>query len=92
MAQAELKTLGVREFRESLAEHLVSDQPIAITKHGLTLGYYIPTYKGLNQADSQALQEASKQLNDLLNAQSLDSEALIEQSKALRKQSKKTSG
>ena len=84
MAQ-EVKTLGVREFREKLAEHLMSDSPIAVTKHGLTVGYYIPTHRPITEGDKQALLEASKRLQELLEAQGLDAETLIEETKALRK-------
>ena len=43
VTKSDLKTVGVREFRERLSEHLMSESPIAVTKHGLTVGYYIPT-------------------------------------------------
>jgi hypothetical protein len=42
MAASTLKAMGIREFRESIAEHVKADKPLAITRHGLTLGYYIP--------------------------------------------------
>ena len=36
--------IGIREFRESLSTYLLQSQaPIAITRHGDTVGYYIPT-------------------------------------------------
>ena len=35
--------LGIREFREKLASYLLeSDVPVAITRHGDTVGHYIP--------------------------------------------------
>ena len=37
--------IGIREFREKLAGYLESDQPLAITRHGETLGFYIPAQK-----------------------------------------------
>jgi antitoxin (DNA-binding transcriptional repressor) of toxin-antitoxin stability system len=35
-------TVGVREFRENLATHLESEEPVAITRHGDTIGHYVP--------------------------------------------------
>jgi hypothetical protein len=34
--------VGIREFREKLARYLLeTDVPVAITRHGDTIGYYI---------------------------------------------------
>ena len=32
--------IGIREFRENLAGYLESGKPLAITRHGETLGFY----------------------------------------------------
>jgi antitoxin (DNA-binding transcriptional repressor) of toxin-antitoxin stability system len=89
MAQSEVKTVGVREFRENFSEHLMSNVPIAVTKHGLTVGYYIPTHRPVSQVDKQALAEATKQLSDMLEAEGLDPEALIREAISLRKKDKR---
>jgi len=35
--------VGIREFREKLAAYLLEgDAPVAITRHGDTVGYFIP--------------------------------------------------
>jgi len=34
--------IGIREFRQKLAGYLESGTPLAITRHGETLGFYIP--------------------------------------------------
>ena len=34
--------VGVREFRENFATFLESDEPIAVTRHGETIGVYTP--------------------------------------------------
>lgn len=35
--------VGIRDFRENLATYLLeSDSPVAITRHGDTVGYFIP--------------------------------------------------
>lgn len=88
MAESDIKHLGVREFREKLAEHLMSRDPIAVTKHGLTVGYYIPTHQPITEDDKQALRAASKRLQELLEARGVDPETLIQETQKLRKQAK----
>ena len=88
MAQTDIKHLGVREFREKLSDHLMSKDPIAVTKHGLTVGYYIPTHQPVTEGDKQALLEASKRLQTLLEEQDLNPEILIKETQQLRKQTK----
>lgn len=39
----EIPRVGARQFREGLAQYLDSSTPIAITRHGETVGYYLPT-------------------------------------------------
>ena len=86
--QSTVKSVGIREFREQLSALLLSDEPIAITKHGLTMGYYIPTHQPVSDADKQALQAAAQRLHELLEAKGFDPETLIQEAKALRKQAK----
>ena len=84
-----VKEVGIKDFRENLAEHLASTTPVAITKHGFTVGYYIPTRRPIGESDRQALKEASRQLSELLEGQGLDAEELIRDAIALRKQDKR---
>ena len=41
----ETEKIGMREFRENLAGYLEAGKPLAITRHGETLGFYIPAQK-----------------------------------------------
>ena len=49
--------VGVREFREDLALYLASDKPVAVTRHGRTVGYFIPTRGGSKEERERALVE-----------------------------------
>ena len=90
MATSEkVRTIGVKEFRDNLAEHLLADTPIAVTKHGLTVGYYIPTHHPVTADDKRSLRDAAAQLNRLLEAQGLEPEALIKAAQELRKKDKR---
>jgi hypothetical protein len=92
MATAQLKTIGMKEFREHLAQHMSGDTPLAITRHGLTIGYYIPAYQPVSETDLQALEDATLHLDALLEAQGIDPEDLINDYTALRKARRKARG
>ena len=34
--------VGIREFRENLTAYIESSTPVAITRHGETVGFYVP--------------------------------------------------
>ncbi|HSW06510.1 type II toxin-antitoxin system Phd/YefM family antitoxin [Aquabacterium sp.] len=80
----ETTKVGIREFRSGLAEYIASDTPVAVTRHGQTVGYFIPT-KGQADADVAALKKASAELDRLLAAKSVDIEAVAAEFKAVRK-------
>ena len=50
---SQVKNVSVKEFRENLAEHINSDNPVAVTRHGFTVGYFIPTRKPIEEAHKQ---------------------------------------
>jgi len=37
-----MKQVGIREFREDLAQYAQGTEPIMVTRHGEALGYFIP--------------------------------------------------
>ena len=76
--------VGIREFRADLAEYIASSTPVAVTRHGQTVGYFIPTH-GQVEADIAALKKASKTLDKLLKAQGVDVESLVADFKAERR-------
>lgn len=53
-------SVGMREFRDKLATYLLeSESPMAITRYGDTVGYFIPARRKRSDADKEALREAS---------------------------------
>ena len=76
--------VGVREFRSDLAEYIASSTPVAVTRHGQTVGYFIPT-QGQIEADIASLKKASKALDKLLEAQGVDVESVVAEFKAARR-------
>jgi PHD/YefM family antitoxin component YafN of YafNO toxin-antitoxin module len=58
--------VGIREFREKLASYLLEiDVPVAITRRGDTIGYYIPARRKRSEAERAALKEAAAMENFL---------------------------
>lgn len=54
--------VGMRELRERLAEYLESSVPIEVTRHGRTIGFYIPVPRRPNQSERDALLEAGRRM------------------------------
>jgi hypothetical protein len=75
--------VGIREFRAGLAEYIASDKPVAVTRHGQTVGYFIPTH-GQTDADMVALKQAWAELDRLLAAKAVDVEELASEFKSAR--------
>jgi PHD/YefM family antitoxin component YafN of YafNO toxin-antitoxin module len=71
-------TVGIREFRENLAAYLLeSEVPVAITRHGDTIGYFIPARRKRSEADRTALKEAARQLDALLTSKGVTDDELV---------------
>ncbi len=84
----EATKVGMREFRSGLAEYIALDAPVAVTRHGQTVGFFIPT-RGQAEADVAALKKASAGLDRLLAARSVDIEAVAGEFKAARNTGKR---
>lgn len=80
--------VGIREFRSSLADYIASDSPVAVTRHGQTVGFFIPAKPDLS-ADIAALQSAAAKLDALIGEQGLDVEDLMEDFKAARRETRR---
>lgn len=80
--------VGIREFRENLSNYLESKTPVAITRHGLTIGIYLPTRPKPSQADLDALRVAGEKLDAMIVAAGTNEEELMNDFKTLRKQSR----
>jgi antitoxin (DNA-binding transcriptional repressor) of toxin-antitoxin stability system len=76
--------VGIREFRENLSGYLESPTPVAITRHGETIGFYVPTRRQPSEADLEALRRAGDKLSALIRASGANEEELVNDFKALR--------
>ena len=70
--------VGIREFRDKLSTYLLeSDTTIAITRHGDTVGYYIPARRKRTDDDRTALKEAASKLQSVLTSQGISEDEVI---------------
>jgi antitoxin (DNA-binding transcriptional repressor) of toxin-antitoxin stability system len=80
--------IGMREFRENLAGYLESGKPLAITRHGETIGFYIPAQKRNRMAEVEAMRAAAKDLDAMIATWGASEDELIEEYKELRQSSR----
>jgi len=80
----EITKVGVREFRSGLAKFIASNLAVAITRHGQTVGYFIPT-NGQAESDMTALKNATKALDKRLAAKKIDIESVVSDFKIARR-------
>jgi hypothetical protein len=80
----EATKVGIREFRAGMAEFISSRTPVAVTRHGQTIGYFIPTH-GQAEADVASLKKASKTLDRMLAAKSVEVNSVVADFKTARK-------
>lgn len=70
--------VGIRDFREKLASYLLeSDAPVAITRHGDTVGYYIPARRKRSEVERAALKEVASRLQKMLEAKGISEEEIV---------------
>ena len=81
--------VGIREFRSQLPHYLLEvGQPLAITRHGETIGYYIPTRDKTGVDDLKALRAAAEKLDRLLQASGVEPDEIVEAFNTKRREPK----
>jgi PHD/YefM family antitoxin component YafN of YafNO toxin-antitoxin module len=81
----ETQKVGIREFRDNLATYLLeSEAPVAITRHGDTVGFYIPARRKRTDAEKAAFQEASSRWQQVLDSKGITEEDAVADFKRLR--------
>jgi PHD/YefM family antitoxin component YafN of YafNO toxin-antitoxin module len=85
-----LLKVGIREFRENLANYLLqSDKPVAITRHGDTVGYYLPARRKRSDAERARLKEAAARLQEMLLGEGITEDEIIADFKRWRAEGRK---
>ncbi len=78
--------VGIREFRENLSSYLESTKPVAITRHGATIGIYVPAKPRASQADLEALRLAGEKMQELIAAAGTSEDEIVGDFKRLRRE------
>ena len=72
------QSVGIREFRDKLATYVLeSDAPVAITRNGDTVGYFLPTRRKRSDSERAAFEEAAARWQEIMDANGIDEEQVI---------------
>lgn len=88
----ETTKVGIREFREKLAGYLESGIPLAIMRHGETLGYYIPARKRSRKAQLEAMRATAKDLDAMIATWEASEQELMEEYNTIRREARLKKG
>jgi hypothetical protein len=77
--------VGIRELRACLVSHRESPAPIEITRHGRTVGLYVPLHQGSDQSERERLLEAGRLMQAELQWLGLPEEELAADCKDWRR-------
>ena len=77
--------VGIREFRENLANFLESKDPVAITRHGATIGIFIPTRPKASQAELEALRVAGQKMQQIIASAGLEEDEVLSEFRKIRR-------
>lgn len=84
----ETAKIGVREFRENLSGYLEGGQPLAITRHGETLGFFIPANKRSRAEQIEAMRAAAKDLDAMISTWGASEDDLMKEYTEIRRTSR----
>lgn len=86
----ETQRVGIREFRESLSTYLLqSHGPIAITRHGDTVGYFIPRRRKRTAEEKAASRASWDRVQKMMKEKGITEEDIIRDLEELRKKKHK---
>ncbi len=81
----ETQKIGMREFRANLAGYLEAGTPLAITRHGETLGFYIPAQRRDRKAQIEAMRAAAKELDAMIASWGATEDQLMAEYRKIRR-------
>lgn len=81
----ELQSVGLREFRAHLHKYTrQGEEPIVITSHGETVGYFIPAQPAPQAQHFAALRQAVRKLVAILETSGVDEDSIVSDFRAER--------
>jgi antitoxin (DNA-binding transcriptional repressor) of toxin-antitoxin stability system len=82
--KSEMETVGIREFRKNLAGYLESSAPVAITRHGETIGFFLPAPPKRTEEQWAEFDRAAARLDQMIAETGLSEEEFVEDFKRWR--------
>lgn len=80
----ETPSVGIREFRASLAEYIDTDAPVTITRHGQAVGLFVPLRRPSAEA-LQRLRDAAAKVQEVMPLSDEEIEEVVADFEALRR-------
>lgn len=77
-------SVGIREFRARLADYIAATEPVAVTRHGVTVGWFIPTPVD-REHEVSSLRSAASALDEMLAAREVDVDEIVGEYAAVRR-------
>ena len=77
-------SVGIREFRASLAEYIDTDAPVTITRHGQSVGLFVPLRRP-SAEDLQRLEASAAKVREAMPLSDDEVEAVVADFDALRR-------
>lgn len=77
-------SVGIREFRAGLADYIAAAEPVAVTRHGVTVGWFIPTPVD-RETQIASLRRATATLDELLAKNGVSADELVAEYSAARR-------
>ena len=81
---AETPSVGIREFRATLADYIDADTPVTVTRHGQTVGLFLPLRRPSAEA-LQRMQDAAAKFREIMPLTDEEVEEMVADFDALRR-------
>jgi hypothetical protein len=79
-----IEKISTREFRNNIAKYLLGSNPLAIMRHGQTIGYYFPAKPDEEEIEIKTLKLAASRLDVLLKEKGITEDEVVEEFKKMR--------
>ena len=81
-----LQKVSPREFRNNISQYLSGKDPIAVLRHGQTIGYYFPANPDGDNIEIETLKLAAQSLDALLKSKRVTEDELVEEFQKMRQE------
>jgi antitoxin (DNA-binding transcriptional repressor) of toxin-antitoxin stability system len=79
-----METVGIREFQENLSGYLEGSTPLAITRHGETIGFFLPAPRKKTEEEWAEFDRAAAGVDQIVAEAGLSEEEIVEDFKKWR--------